>query len=154
MKKTTPLAAIPSAKLYGKKMAIPKESNRLYNKKHYKSDLFDPEVEAVNTAMQDLKIQPSSSKTEILTIEDLKSVRKLLYDARRKWYDIGIELEIPIETLDTIKSRARLQDDYKVCLVEMIKEWLNSEQATRKALAEALRAKPVNERKLAYEGEC
>ena len=83
-----------------------------------------------------------------LTILDLKDVRTLLYEVRRKWYDIGIELEIPIGKLDTIK--AKLLDDYGACLVEMIKEWLNSgEAATWEALVEALRAKPVDEGKLA-----
>jgi hypothetical protein len=160
MKKTTPLAA--SVKPYynghypqrssGKKLPSPKEINRLYNSSPSKKpDLYDPEVEIANTAMQAVKIQPSSSETEILTIADLKSARNHLYNVRRKWYDIGIELEIPIETLDTIRDR---YDSYGVCLIEMIKEWLNSEQATWKALAEALRAKPVNERKLAYGGEC
>ena len=118
---------------------------------NYQDDLFDPQVETLTTGLQAVKIQSPPWQPKILTIADLKSVRKLLFGVRRKWYDIGIELEIPIEKLDTIRAK---QADYGACLIEMIKEWLNSEvAATWKALAEALRAEPVKEVKLADEGE-
>ena len=42
-----------------------------------------------------------------LTIEDLREVRNLLCSksVRRKWYSIGIELNLKIGELDTIEER-------------------------------------------------
>lgn len=87
-----------------------------------------------------------------LSIKSLKAVRRLLYPVRRKWYDIGIELEIGVEELDNIKTTNK--DDPRVCLIEMIKVWLKSidPHPTWKALCEALKSDPVGEEKLAEKG--
>lgn len=47
-----------------------------------------------------------------------KNVRDFLYPIRHKWYNLGIELDIPADELDVIKSQNR--DDYGECLRDMI----------------------------------
>ena len=91
---------------------------------------------------------------EPLRPTNLKEVRELLYDVRRKWYDIGIELELDHEELDNIK--AAHPQELLNCLNEMIKKWLKSTkpQARWKALEAALRAAPVGEVKIANKGIC
>ena len=73
-----------------------------------------------------------------LTINDLPQVNRSVLDARTKWYDIGMELKIDAETLDSIeKDNPRNCQD---CLREMLKFWLRREEPipTWGALAEAL----------------
>ena len=86
-----------------------------------------------------------------LAIEDLKTVRELLHDIRVKWYDIGVELDVDIGTLESIRSRYH---DPKDCLREMLREWLKSisPQPTWKRLSIALRASAVGETSLAQKG--
>lgn len=81
---------------------------------------------------------------------DLKSVRTLLYGVRIKWKDIGIELNLPIESLNTIEGR---YNDPGKCLLLMIEEWLKSRQVvTWWDLKQALEARAVNEWELAQKG--
>ena len=81
----------------------------------------------------------------------LKQVRNLLYDIRLQWYDLGIELEVPNEELDVIKSKHK--DDPAAGLREMVTVWMkDNDKATWDALAEALESKPINEKSLATEG--
>ena len=54
-----------------------------------------------------------------LDVKALRGVRSLLYFVRRKWYNIGIELSLDVEELDTIKRVH--QNDPDECLVEMLK---------------------------------
>lgn len=84
---------------------------------------------------------------------DLRHVRALLYPIRKKWYDIGIELDIDVAELDIIRDK---YDDPADCLLEMIKLWLRSINPlpTWSILADALRAEAVNEEQLAGEGQC
>ena len=85
----------------------------------------------------------------ILTLKNLRDVRKILNRARRKWHKIGIGLGIDVDQLDTIKS---VNDDPDDCLVEMLKVWLKSLDPvpTWAALAEALQSEDEDE--LAREG--
>lgn len=41
----------------------------------------------------------------ILTESTLKSVLNVLSEARNKWYDIGIQVDVSIRTLDDIKGK-------------------------------------------------
>lgn len=86
-----------------------------------------------------------------LSIRSLKEVRNLLYPIRRKWYNIGIELDIEIEELETINTMYR---DPGECLIGVLKIWLKSINPTWEALGNALRAKSVNELQLAATGMC
>ena len=87
-----------------------------------------------------------------LTKKDLVKVRGLLYDVRRKWYDIGLELGIPATELDNIKIQ--YHNDLDDCLREVVRMWLKSCDIppTWQALANALQAKAVNEKALAAQG--
>ena len=79
---------------------------------------------------------------------DLSRLLRLLHDVRAKWYDIGIQLNISMGTLDAIRAE---HSECGKCLCEMLKYWLNSksQQATFDALIEALSSEPVGENTLA-----
>ena len=88
----------------------------------------------------------------VLSIKNLREVRALLHQIRKRWYDIGIELNIDVGELDIIRQK---HDDPGDCLLEMIKIWLRSisPQPTWKLLAEALRGSILNEVAIAEEGK-
>ena len=90
-----------------------------------------------------------------LSESNLREVREFLYDVRLKWYDIGIELNIPLTELDDIKKK--YNDDSSDCLREMVRVWLNSKSfetpPTWKALADALEAKAISKKALAAKGK-
>ena len=77
-----------------------------------------------------------------LTTGDLKKVRNSVWDARAKWYDIGIELEIDVSVLEAIKSD---NDDVALCLTTMLTGWLKqtTPSPTWEALADALKSPAV-----------
>ena len=83
----------------------------------------------------------------------LKIVRDFLYPIKLKWYDLGIELDIPGEELDEIKSKNR--DDYGACLRDMIRVRLKfrDDPLTWGHLEAALQARAINELKLAEKGK-
>ena len=41
----------------------------------------------------------------------MKDVLNVLSEARNKWYDIGIQIAIPIQTLDDIKEKSSANSD-------------------------------------------
>lgn len=76
-----------------------------------------------------------------MAISDLPSVYDAVYDARVKWYEIGMVLKVDIATLDTISNDAKGTDN---CLRKMLQEWLQTgKDKTWKALADALRNRTV-----------
>ena len=82
-----------------------------------------------------------------LTSKDLNDVYKSLYDARTRWYDIGMELEIDPETLKCISIEQREVIDK--CLKEMILFRLKfpfqfPSALTWKQVVESLRTKVVD----------
>ena len=88
----------------------------------------------------------------VLTINDLKGVREYIHDVSSKWYDIGIELDIHVGTLDNIKAQ---HPDPSHCLREMLIVWLksvNPEPSWNKLLT-ALCAKAVGEQALALDSK-
>ena len=87
-----------------------------------------------------------------LCIDDLPDVRREVFKVRTKWYDVGLELRVPVHTLDSI----RLQfTDPADCLRETLKEWLKGiePKPTWGALVDALRSDVVREHCLAREVE-
>ena len=84
-----------------------------------------------------------------LTLEDLSEVRGALYEARAKWYHIGIELELSLGTLDAIQSDFSATD----CLTEMCSHWLRriDPRPSWEALTKALENPPVGEGHLAQQ---
>ena len=80
--------------------------------------------------------------------KDIKCVRRELYEARVKWYHIGIELELATSTLKCIKSMC---DSPAECLVEMLDTWLKQvdPKPSWRLLINALEQPPVGEKQLA-----
>ena len=78
----------------------------------------------------------------VLTIKDLHKVLKATWEARVKWYNIGLGLEIDPGTLNTIKTDNENSDDR---FRAMLMIWLNKVQPkpTLAALAEALQSPTV-----------
>ena len=106
------------------------------------------QVSAVVTAMilllsGDVELNPGP-----LTVDDLKAVRNSLWDARAKWMDIGIELEIKLPCLEAIKSN---HSEVGSCLTAMLTDWLKqtTPQPTWEALVDALKSQIVGDTHLA-----
>ena len=84
-----------------------------------------------------------------LNVNDLGLVQKEIFKARTNRYDIGLELNVQVDTLESIKSQC---SDPKVCLRETLKVWLKTAgKTTWKNLVDALRSPTVNESQLAAE---
>ena len=84
-----------------------------------------------------------------LRMNDLSEVRNFLFNVRLKWYNLGLEVKVAIENLDEIEGR-KLKDPGD-CLREMLKIRLKNvnNPLTWKMLADALRAKAIDELELA-----
>ena len=83
-----------------------------------------------------------------LSIKDLSKVQRAAWDARAKWYNIGLELEIDPGTLDTIKgNNDNIDDRFRAMLTTWLK--MAEPRPTREALAEALRSPTVGYEHLA-----
>ena len=78
-----------------------------------------------------------------LSINDLCDVLELVWEARAKWYNIGLKLGISAGTLNAIKTTNHQNPDD--CLTAMIEEWLNNGKPnpTWAAVAKALRSPMV-----------
>lgn len=59
-----------------------------------------------------------------LNSDDLTEVRRALWEARSKWYDIGLELKLKADDLEVIKQTC--SDSVEKCLTEMILKWLRT----------------------------
>ena len=83
-----------------------------------------------------------------ITIDDFVLVFEETYEARAKWYDLGLALRVPEDALDSIKLRCSCPKDG---LREMLKTWLRrvEPQPTWTALMKALGSKLVEEGALA-----
>ena len=77
-----------------------------------------------------------------LPSKDLRKIQRATWEARVKWYNIGVELEIDPGTLDTIKGN---NDDIDDRFRAMFVTWLKMVQPkpTLAALAEALQSPTV-----------
>ena len=80
--------------------------------------------------------------TGVLGTGDLRKVYKAAWDARTKWYKIGLELDVDSDTLDSIEMEKSHIDDR---FIAMLKTWLRAvnPRPTLAALAEALRSPTV-----------
>ena len=67
------------------------------------------------------------------------------FDARAKWYFIGLYLNLPSSTLDTMKKDMNTSEE---SYTEVLKQWLQRGEATAKKLVDALESKTVNESSL------
>ena len=83
-----------------------------------------------------------------LTTKDLKDVLEAVAHVCAKWKLIGLQLGMPPEKLDEIKSEHK---DPRNCFLEVLNEWLKGldPEPTWEGLAKALRSKSVGEDALA-----
>ena len=84
-------------------------------------------------------------------LNELGVVHDELYDARHKWYYIGLMLGVPVETLDWIRHNFSNSSD---CLRETLRSWLEKGGvATWQTVCAVLRSPIVGEHQLAREME-
>ena len=86
-----------------------------------------------------------------LSIDDIGDVLEAVWEARVKWYNIGLKLGISAGTLDSIsKANNQNPDD---CLTAMIKDWLKNgkPKPSWAQLAKALKSRMVGYAQLAEE---
>ena len=83
-------------------------------------------------------------------MKDLRKVQRVAWEARAKWYNIGLELEIDPGTLDTFKGNNEDIDDR---FRAMLTTWLKMVQPkpTLSALTKALQSPTVGFGDLAEE---
>jgi len=88
--------------------------------------------------------------TTLVGQEDLKYLHCELYPVSDKWYSLGVQLQVPIETLKCIRRETPTTSE---CLLEMLATWLKhtNPPPTWEGLAEALESPPVGERTLALQ---
>ena len=84
--------------------------------------------------------------------QHLKEIRSKCWEARNKWLDIGLELNLAIDDLNALQTKH--SSDAGKCFTAMLNLWLNSnKQPTLTALIAALREKTVNLHAVAEELE-
>ena len=79
----------------------------------------------------------------------LRDLQETLYPMRSKWYQFGVQLDVPIDTLDTILSSGGNLDDK---FLQMLKEWVQMESqggVTWEAAVEVLKRRSIGENQLA-----
>ena len=82
-----------------------------------------------------------------LTLDDLGLLLEELMDACGWWYDLGLQLNLSREILNTISPQFRSPIDF---FLEMLKIWLTSSDNTSwKALLDALRSPTMEKNRLA-----
>ena len=82
------------------------------------------------------------AKTRELTVMDLCNIQECVWDARTKWYNIGLKLKIDPKMLKVIEESNK---DIDNCFRAMLTTWLKTvdPKPTLAALAEALRSPMV-----------
>ena len=80
---------------------------------------------------------------------ELSVLLEELFDVKRKWYNIGLQLKVPDTKLDEIESTSK--DDIEVALRRVLQEWLKQlePRPTWGSLVRALRSRTVSEHDLA-----
>ena len=86
-----------------------------------------------------------------LTIDDLGTVLNELFDIRAKWYNIGLLLNVPVGTLESIDQQ-HCEDSSKLRQTLMV--WLKiAAQQKWQTIVEMLRSRTIGEQRLASEIE-
>ncbi len=81
---------------------------------------------------------------------DLLDVLTVLLDVRTNWEDIGLSLKLSDGTLRAIGAQHK---DPKDCMRDMLRDWLNTSDASWSSLVDALRHPIVGQGNLAAELE-
>ena len=88
-----------------------------------------------------------------LTVDHLGVVREELFKARAKWYDIGLALKVPVNTLDSIKLDVQF-GNHSDKLRETLKIWLKTAtEPSWQDVVGVLKSPVVGEPKLASDIE-
>ncbi|XP_064407331.1 serine/threonine-protein kinase pakG-like isoform X1 [Halichondria panicea] len=74
--------------------------------------------------------------SDYLTIADLKKLYLVTFDARIKWRNILLILDVPSDTIDSIGTKWR--DNPEECYREGLKEWLKGEERRWEDVVQAL----------------
>ncbi len=85
---------------------------------------------------------------EILTVDDFREVKAALHKARPQWRQLGVELGIPVDDLESFEMDGRNVEER---LHNMLKAWLRkrSLRPTWERLVAALRAENVDREDIA-----
>ena len=83
-------------------------------------------------------------------LHDLPFLHHELHQVSHKWFPLGVQLHVPIETLKCIETE---HNQMSRCLLEMLTVWLKcmNPPPTWNILTEALKSPPVGERLLAQQ---
>ena len=89
-------------------------------------------------------------ESDCLGPNHLRKVQRILWEARTQWYNLGLELDITPDSLDSIELANSGKPDR--CFRAMLTKWLREHQRpTWSALAEAVRSPSVGLSHLAEE---
>ena len=80
----------------------------------------------------------ANNKQKVLGLNDLGTVLTEIHSVRAKWYNIGLQLSVPVADLQRIESEYK--NDHGTCLRHMLIKWLEMGCATWKALIDALQS--------------
>lgn len=83
----------------------------------------------------------------VLGLNDLRKVLDQLYFICSKWYNIGLRLDVPPETLE--KIQADEANDYNNCLHRVIVYWLESGKVSWLAFCQVVHHCTIDQGKLA-----
>ena len=83
-----------------------------------------------------------------MSIQDLVDVQNIVWEARTKWYNLGLGLGLPADSLDVFEASAKKPED---SFRAMLSEWLRRlyPKPTWSALAKALKSPSVGLSQLA-----
>ena len=84
-----------------------------------------------------------------LSLNDLPLVLDELYDVRKKWYEIGLQLSVPVQDLESILSEHK--NEQNVCLRLVLIIWLKSGKANWSTMCSVLTNCTIGEKVLADE---
>ena len=84
-----------------------------------------------------------------LSLNDLPLVLEELHDVRKKWYEIGLQLSVPVEDLESVLSEHK--NDQNFCLCRVLITWLKSGRANWPTMCSVLTNRTIGEKVLAGE---
>ena len=87
------------------------------------------------------------NSSDCLKSEDLNDIRSKCWEARIKWFDIGLELKLTKSELDVIQAKHK--DNVDMCFTTMLDKWLKKNTPTLVDLIAALRQPTVGYQQLA-----
>ena len=87
------------------------------------------------------------ARLSVLEQPKLKDLVEELFGVKKKWYSIGLQLNVSDDTLDNIDAECK--DVHTVTLRRMLQEWRKQEETSWAALVNALQSQSVSEFTLA-----